>query len=254
MIGNNKTNIEGSNITPNRFPSAIYQQKGFSYNINNITASLMNFSKTFEPPNGPCEHFLSRGLQETCTMLASDNFLSLSLDTNNDISHIQERRKFYMEEEYAECPTPALPYSKNEIKEPISPACSQNDQFPFSQDQYDNIEDFLDNEGLFIISPTFIKPKFSLKPCVNLPSFSRLASFEEKEDRSITLMSSDDLDEASLPTFLIRRSSSRSEKSKNLTLVSEKENSKSKFCAFLNEKDQPFHEVSIQGSPMKERI
>jgi len=214
----------------------------------------MNISNPFEHLPEPCEHNLSRGLQDMCNLLGSENLHYFPLNTQKNFVATGE----IFEQEYDECITPTLPsYFKRAFKDNFkemsnnsySP-CSQNEGSIFDQDKYDNIEDFLDNEGLFIISPTLSKPSFGLKPCVNIASLSRLQSFEEKEEK----MLNDELEDLALPTFLIRRSSSRSDKSKGLTLGSDKENTKSRFCTILNEKEQAFQESRVQESPIKERL
>jgi len=69
---------------------------------------------------------------------------------------------------------------------------------------YENIEGFLDNEGLFIISPSPIISRAQLKPSIGFKRIQPLCSIEEKVENNATIRESDFSDLA-IPSFLAKR-------------------------------------------------
>jgi len=96
-----------------------------------------------------------------------------------------------------------LPYTSNK-ETPRTEETSTSEE-EFSEDFYEGIEDFLDEEGLFITSPSPIsKPKTSI---ILQPAglFKRMKSLPMNSESNSSEESSEGEDLPSLPSFLQRR-------------------------------------------------
>jgi len=89
-------------------------------------------------------------------------------------------------------------------------ACDEEDSYDFPESLYDDIEDFLDAEGLFITSQSPCLSQTILRPISNLKGLrSLIFQSSEHSDAETPNSENEAIDFTSIPSFMIKRAAFR---------------------------------------------